>query len=102
MQSITQQIITTLNGLGQTRDDIANALRRKGIKGTRATSEMCPLANYLHEQFPEVVLQVGCYSGGELLRPQRWTHRAGQPVRRPDRLRAGLRQRGFPGPGELR
>ena len=65
MQSLTDQITATLGGLGETSDDIANALRNKGIRGTRASADVCPLAYYLREQFPQqfqgIGFQVGCY-----------------------------------------
>lgn len=74
---LSAQVVATLGGLGGTASEIAGALEAKGITGRRHSSQHCPLANYLMEQFPEAErASVGIWSmlidadGGTLASPE--------------------------------
>jgi hypothetical protein len=45
--STQQQIVSTLNQLGPTADEVADRIRALGIKGRRHSPERCPIANLL-------------------------------------------------------
>jgi len=48
------QILEALVKLGETSDDVAEALQQRGIRGVKGMARCCPLANYLKKEFPAV------------------------------------------------
>lgn len=61
-EPITERVEYALARLGPNRGVIADSLRALQIKGVAADSIRCPLAVYLHQQFPGLAFQVGHYS----------------------------------------
>jgi hypothetical protein len=47
-------VYAKLRALGGTRDEVADSLRAAGIAGEPGHGDVCPIANYLLREFPEL------------------------------------------------
>ena len=56
-EEITEEIIEMLLLLGNTKDEVANNLHKRGIKGKRRICRSCPIAEYLG--YKDTGIQVG-------------------------------------------
>lgn len=63
---VNDKLKEDLSALGQSCDDIANSLKKRGIKGYLFKAGYCPIANYLHVKgynnvtaFDEIIVDAG-------------------------------------------
>jgi hypothetical protein len=45
-----EQVLSLLEGLGQTSQEVADSLQKMGIQGYKHHEEMCPISNFLRKQ----------------------------------------------------
>lgn len=59
MEPTQLEIEDSLVKLGQSADDVAATLASLGLKGRTCQSLICPVAVYLHREFPNSYVEVG-------------------------------------------
>jgi hypothetical protein len=53
VSDLRTRVRVLLGSLGTTADDVADSLRRRGIKGVRDDGCACPIANLIRAEIPE-------------------------------------------------
>jgi hypothetical protein len=49
-----EQIKEALVKLGETADEVAQALQQRGVRGVKGMARCCPVASYLTKEFPGI------------------------------------------------
>jgi hypothetical protein len=62
---LTERVEEFLRGLGATADEVAESLRRMGVRGVRESGDSCPIANAIRAQFPEAREENGAAWGDD-------------------------------------
>lgn len=62
--------LEALSWLGDTVEEVVEGLRARGIKGKVGNGDRCPLANYLHEWWPEAWVAIGKWSRSNSMQAQ--------------------------------